>query len=56
MFNIVLNFAQCPQNQITQKHILRDWSVEQILIDTIWGGLLTGFFAWAGGLIARLVG
>ncbi len=32
---------------------LRDWSFEQVAVDTIWGGVLTGFSAWAAVIITR---
>ena len=41
--------------EFTNYATLRDWSLEQVTIDTLWGGLLTGFSAWAGVAIVRLV-
>lgn len=34
--------------EFTNYATLRDWSVEQVVVDTLWGGALTGFAAWAG--------
>lgn len=34
--------------QCTNFATLRDWRLEQVIVDTAWGGLLTGFAAWAG--------
>lgn len=42
--------------EFTNYATLRDWSIEQVAVDTIWGGVLTGFSAWAGVTIARAVG
>ena len=42
--------------EFTNYATLRDWSMEQVAIDTIWGGALTGFSAWAGVTIARMMG
>ena len=42
--------------EFTNYATLRDWSIEQVAVDTIWGGVLTGFSAWAGVMIARMVG
>lgn len=42
--------------EFTNYATLRDWSAQQVLVDTVWGGVLTGFSAWAGVLIARSVG
>lgn len=42
--------------ELTNYATLRDWSLEQVFVDTIWGGVLTGFSAWAGVLIMRSIG
>lgn len=42
--------------EFTNYATLRDWSIEQVAADTIWGAVLTGFSAWAGVTIARMVG
>ena len=42
--------------EFTNYATLRDWSIEQVVVDTIWGGILTGFAAWAGVKIAQMVG
>lgn len=39
--------------EFTNYATLRDWSMQQVVIDTIWGGVLTGFSAWAGVTITR---
>ncbi|MDS9470158.1 DUF2177 family protein [Paracoccus sp. MBLB3053] len=39
--------------EFTNLATLRDWSIQQVVVDTIWGGLLTGFSAWAGVAVAR---
>lgn len=39
--------------EFTNYATLRDWSLEQVVVDTLWGGLLTGVSAWAGVMIAR---
>lgn len=41
--------------EFTNYATLRDWSMQQVAIDTIWGGVLTGFSAWAGVLVTRWV-
>ena len=41
--------------EFTNYATLRDWSLEQVAIDTVWGGVLTGFSAWAGVAITRAV-
>jgi len=42
--------------EFTNYATLRDWSISQVAIDMAWGGVLTGFSAWAGVLIARSIG
>ena len=39
--------------EFTNYATLKDWSIEQVAVDTIWGGVLTGFSAWAGVMITR---
>ena len=39
--------------EFTNYATLRDWSFEQVVIDTLWGGVLTGFAAWLGVIITR---
>lgn len=34
--------------EMTNYATLADWSWEQVIIDGVWGTLLTGFSAWAG--------
>ena len=40
--------------EMTNYATLADWSVEQIVVDGLWGAFLTGFSAWAG--VAILTG
>lgn len=42
--------------EFTSLAIMRDWSWQQVITDTLWGGFLTGFSAWAGVTIARMIG
>lgn len=39
--------------EFTNYATLRDWNLEQVIIDTLWGGVLTGFAAWSGVMICR---
>lgn len=39
--------------EFTNLATLRDWSWQQVAADTIWGGALTGFSAWAGVMVTR---
>lgn len=40
--------------EFTNYATLRDWNFEQVLVDTVWGGFLTGVAAWAGVMTIRL--
>lgn len=42
--------------EFTNYATLRDWTAEQVAVDTLWGAALTGVSAWAGVIIARAVG
>jgi len=41
--------------EFTNYATLKDWSFEQVATDLIWGGVLTGFSAWAGVMIVRMM-
>jgi len=53
---VLLGLMAYGTYEFTNYATLRDWSVQQVAIDTTWGGILTGFSAWAGVMIARAVG
>ncbi|RYH00772.1 DUF2177 family protein [Salipiger sp. IMCC34102] len=43
--------------EFTSMSIMRDWSWQMVVTDTIWGTVLTGFCAWAGvALMLRFQG
>ena len=50
---ILLGVMAYGTYEFTNYATLRDWSMEQVILDTIWGGVLTGFSAWAGVMVAR---
>lgn len=39
--------------EFTNYATLRDWSMQQVVTDTIWGGFLTGISAWSGVMVTR---
>ncbi|WP_376877097.1 DUF2177 family protein [Albirhodobacter sp. R86504] len=41
--------------EFTNYATLKAWSPAQVVADTLWGGLLTGFSAWAGVVVTRMV-
>jgi len=53
---IALGLLAYGTYEFTNYATLRDWSMEQVAVDTIWGGALTGFSAWAGLMIVRALG
>lgn len=42
--------------EFTSLAVMRDWSWEQVITDTLWGTVLTGVSVWAGVLVARHFG
>jgi uncharacterized membrane protein len=53
---VILGFMAYGTYEFTNYATLRDWSVEQVVADTLWGGVLTGLSAWAGVVIVRMIG
>ena len=53
---VLLGLMAYGTYEFTNYATLRDWSIEQVAIDTIWGGFLTGLSAWAGVTIVRFIG
>ncbi|MBE3640626.1 DUF2177 family protein [Mangrovicoccus algicola] len=41
--------------EFTNLATLRGWTWQQVAIDTAWGGALTGFSAWAGLAVTRMI-
>ncbi|WP_108482677.1 DUF2177 family protein [Oceaniglobus ichthyenteri] len=39
--------------EFTSYAVMRDWSFQQVMVDGIWGTVLTGVSVWAGVLAAR---
>ncbi|WP_417264628.1 DUF2177 family protein [Celeribacter sp.] len=50
---VLLGLLAYGTYEFTNYATLKDWSLQQVLTDTIWGGILTGMSAWVGVLIAR---
>lgn len=42
--------------EFTSYAVMRDWSLEQVVVDGLWGTALTGVSVWLGVLAARAVG
>ena len=41
--------------EFTSWSIMRDWHWSMVATDTLWGGTLTAFSAWAGVTITRMI-
>ena len=41
--------------EFTSWSIMRDWHWRMVATDTLWGGTLTAFSAWAGVMITRMI-
>lgn len=50
---VLLGLMAYGTYEFTNYATLRDWSMNQVATDMLWGGALTGISAWAGVLIAR---
>lgn len=53
---VILGLLAYGTYEFTNYATLRDWSFEQVAVDTIWGGVLTGVSAWLGVLAVRSFG
>ncbi|PRY76369.1 putative membrane protein [Yoonia maritima] len=53
---VLLGLLAYGTYEFTNYATLRDWSVQQLVIDTMWGGLLTGISAWVGVSVVRAIG
>jgi len=53
---IALGLMAYGTYEFTNYATLQDWNAQQVMVDTLWGGALTGFSAWAGVIIARAIG
>ncbi|WP_226780453.1 DUF2177 family protein [Oceaniglobus trochenteri] len=42
--------------EFTSYAVMRDWSLEQVIVDGLWGTVLTGTSLWAGVMVARAFG
>ena len=52
---VLLGLLAYGTYEFTNYATLRDWSLNQVMVDTIWGGVLTGFSAWAGVVATRAI-
>lgn len=52
---MILGLMAYGTYEFTNYATLRDWTLEQVIVDTLWGGVLTGFTAWAGVMITLAV-
>ncbi len=50
----ILGFIAYGTYEMTNYATLADWSLQQVVVDGLWGTALTGFAAWAG--VALLTG
>ena len=49
----ILGFLAYGTYEFTNFATLRDWSMQMVMVDVIWGAVLTGSSAWAGVLITK---
>lgn len=53
---LVLGLLAYGTYEFTNYATLTRWTMQQVVIDTIWGGVLTGATAWFGVIVARNFG
>ena len=41
--------------EFTSWAVMRDWHWQMVVTDTLWGGTLTAFSAWAGVTLTRMI-
>ena len=41
--------------EFTSWAVMRDWHWQMVMTDTLWGGALTAFSAWAGVTVTRMI-
>ena len=41
--------------EFTSMSIMKNWSWQMVITDTIWGAVLTGFSAWAGVILLQML-
>ena len=52
---VLLGLLAYGTYEFTNYATLRDWTMNQVVVDTLWGGLLTGVSAWIGVVATRAV-
>lgn len=50
---VVLGLVAYGTYEFTNYATLSRWTMQQVIADTIWGGVLTGASAWVGVMVAR---
>ncbi len=53
---LIIGFMAYGTYEFTSWAVMRDWHWQMVVTDTLWGGFLTAFSAWAGVAILRALG
>ena len=53
---ILLGLMAYGTYEFTNYATLKDWTLQQVVLDTIWGAALTGVAAWGGVSMLRAIG
>ncbi len=53
---LVMGLLAYGTYEFTNYATLTRWTMQQVVIDTVWGGVLTGATAWVGVVVARSLG
>ena len=53
LMGCILGILAYGTYEFTNFATLRDWSMQMVMVDVVWGAVLTGSSAWAGVLITK---
>jgi uncharacterized membrane protein len=41
--------------ELTSYAIMRDWHIQMVIVDVVWGAILTSFIAWGGVVLTQKI-
>jgi uncharacterized membrane protein len=52
---VIIGLMAYGTYEFTSWAVMRDWHWHMVVTDTLWGGALTAFSAWAGVTVTRMI-
>ena len=52
---VIIGLMAYGTYEFTSWAVMRDWHWQMVMTDTLWGGALTAFSAWAGVTVTRMI-